>query len=340
MGRKLGFSMRGKKYSLTLLGLAGLIAAGILTGLLCGEFLCRAFVRFPPEKKYLIFSSLGCAEIPPASRDADLFWRSSPEFRGGVYVKTKPAGGVRVICLGDSVTQGYPLGTNADLPAEQTYPRFLEETLKTVFPQAMVEVINAGIGGYSSLQGYRYLRDTLTGYAPDLVISWFGVDDGAPAIFFTDKEQRGTGSDRCKKEHILEYSKLYLFLKTMWFEPQKRVSPRDFYFNCRRMHRLCQRQGSRLVFVVPFSVDRRANTIDYLSGYKQELERLRERYHCEVIDIVPRLRQLDPKSLFIDGAHANGKGNEIIAELLGAVVGEEPAASGISGSDAGTEKEL
>jgi len=174
MGRNLGFSMRGKKYSLTLLGLAGLIAAGILTGLLCGEFLCRAFVRFPPEKKYLIFSSLGCAEIPPASRDADLFWRSSPEFRGGVYVKTKPAGGVRVICLGDSVTQGYPLGTNADLPAEQTYPRFLEETLKTVFPQAMVEVINAGIGGYSSLQGYRYLRDTLTGYAPDLVIKTGG----------------------------------------------------------------------------------------------------------------------------------------------------------------------
>ncbi len=344
MPKKLIFSTGGKKYALTFPGLLVLIAAGVAVGLLCGELLCRVFVRFPNEKKYLVFSSLGYREIPRDCRDKNLFWRPDLEFRGRRYAQQKPVNGLRIICLGDSVTQGFPLGTNADLPPEQTYPYFLEEKLRTALPQTEIEVINAGNGGYSSLQGYRYLRDTLTQYNPNIVISWFGVDDYAPAIFFDDRHQRVVAHDRCKKENVLEYSKLYLFLKTMLFSPVKRVSERDFYLNCSRICGVSRRRGAALIFVVPFSVDRQANTVEYLPGYKQVLERVQEQYPCAVVDIVPRLRHLDPQTLFVDRVHANGKGNEIIAGMLLPVVREKLQSAPVSmiagGNYGGAVKEL
>ena len=56
----------------------------------------------------------------------------------------------RIICIGDSITQGYAQGKGL-LPREQTYVYKLEKLLTKKFKDKKIEVINTGNGGYSSL---------------------------------------------------------------------------------------------------------------------------------------------------------------------------------------------
>jgi len=83
---------------------------------------------------------------------------------------------LRVLCLGDSVTFGVAL---AD---DETYPARLERALVERLPADVRPVVmNAGVPGYSSVQGERLL-DELAPLAPDVIAWWFGMNDGKPAL--------------------------------------------------------------------------------------------------------------------------------------------------------------
>lgn len=71
----------------------------------------------------------------------------------------KPPGTYRILCLGDSWTFGQGV---AD---EETFARRLEALLGK-----RVQVINAGLPGFSYFQGYHLLRQLLPVYRPDLVL--------------------------------------------------------------------------------------------------------------------------------------------------------------------------
>ena len=73
--------------------------------------------------------------------------------------------------------------------------------------------MNAGVGGYTSLQGLRYLKKELWKYSPDMVIVWFGVNDDSSAIFFSDKDQKLPAPEDLKNMGILKRSALWQFLK-------------------------------------------------------------------------------------------------------------------------------
>ena len=122
------------------------------------------------------------------TRDAVLGWRNRPGWKGPVFSINshgclgpefpleKPAGTVRILCLGDSCTAGDFLPSFDD-----TYPRQLDRGLREKLPRKRFEVINAGVGGYSSFQGRVWLeRDLLRGQ-PDLGILYFGWNDHWPA---------------------------------------------------------------------------------------------------------------------------------------------------------------
>jgi len=57
----------------------------------------------------------------------------------------------RILCVGDSITFGF----SVDQP--DTYPRQLLTALAKHYPQRRFEIINAGVPGWSWLQGLRYL---------------------------------------------------------------------------------------------------------------------------------------------------------------------------------------
>lgn len=112
--------------------------------------------------------------IPLQTREHGLFrhlFTNSRGLRDNEVSQPKINEDYRILCIGDSCTFG------VKLPYEQSFPKHIERLLAPPPDKIDVEVINAGIPGYSSFQGMQYL--TLQGwrYHPDLVIACFGLND-------------------------------------------------------------------------------------------------------------------------------------------------------------------
>lgn len=135
--------------------------------------------------------------------DPLLFWRmhrsavlDAPDL-GFVHVRTNSRGlrgedrgddlkksKLRVLCLGDSITFGVAL---AD---DDAYPSRLERALRALLPADVAPVVvNGGVPGYSSIQGARLL-DELAPLSPDVIVWWFGMNDGKPALGDPDSKLR------------------------------------------------------------------------------------------------------------------------------------------------------
>jgi lysophospholipase L1-like esterase len=93
---------------------------------------------------------------------------------GHHYLVQKPADVFRVIMLGGSTVEG--IGVSSPL---ESLPSKLQLLLEREFPQSskQIEVINAGISGFSSDQEYLFLITDLLRYKPDLVIAYDGWND-------------------------------------------------------------------------------------------------------------------------------------------------------------------
>ncbi|MDX1650569.1 MAG: GDSL-type esterase/lipase family protein, partial [Myxococcota bacterium] len=85
------------------------------------------------------------------------------------FAYAKPPGRQRILSLGDSFTAGY------EVEADETFSAVLERTLRD--RGLDVEVLNAGVSGFSTAEAYLYLERELWRYAPDVVVvSFFGND--------------------------------------------------------------------------------------------------------------------------------------------------------------------
>lgn len=76
----------------------------------------------------------------------------------------KAPGEFRIVCLGDSAT----FAQSVEL--DQSYEKVLERLLTERHPGRKFTVINAGIPGYSILQGFYFFCDVGLRYHPDLVV--------------------------------------------------------------------------------------------------------------------------------------------------------------------------
>jgi lysophospholipase L1-like esterase len=95
------------------------------------------------------------------------------------YPYAKPPGVRRIVSLGDSYTVGY------EVELEETFSQVLEREL--VARGYAVEVLNAGVSGYSTAEELLYLERELLRYEPDLVlVSFYGndlVDNSRTGLF-------------------------------------------------------------------------------------------------------------------------------------------------------------
>lgn len=89
---------------------------------------------------------------------------NSAGFRHPDVARDKPAGGWRAFALGDSQTFG------AGVEAEDAWPSQAEALLQKRMPSASIELINAGISGYTSLQVLRLVDSVLLDWHPDALI--------------------------------------------------------------------------------------------------------------------------------------------------------------------------
>jgi len=114
--------------------------------------------------------------------DPVLWWRpkaqppyTAQRMKGPLATVPKPAGTFRILCYGDSNTDG---------PAEGSWPEELHHRLRRA-KGVRIEVLNAGVAGYSSHQGLLRFLEDVDRYEPDLVLVSFGWNDattvhGAP----------------------------------------------------------------------------------------------------------------------------------------------------------------
>jgi len=248
--------------------------------------------------------------------DADLFWRlpnRAPNFQPGLR---------RVIALADSVTvmeegRGWP----DRLPANLLEGGFRKP----------VQVFNAGVPGYTSLQGLRYLERDLLDWDPELVAIQFGWNDHWPARGnVADADVTLPGPRVLALQKALGRVRLYRLLRTAIVPPapppgtEPRVSPAQYGANLRRIvERVRAQQGRVILFTAP-----------YLDG-PWEWKETHRRYNAVVRELATELDAplVDPVADFLDrpdlffwpktdAAHFNGQGAVLIARQVAQTIVE------------------
>ncbi len=109
-------------------------------------------------------------------------------FRGDEIMVPKPEGVYRIVCLGGSTTYS----SSVEDPAE-AYPALLQILLKAAgWPK--VEVINAGVPGYSSLESLINLELRVLDLEPDLLIVQHAINDVHARLVWPPTAYRGDNS--------------------------------------------------------------------------------------------------------------------------------------------------
>lgn len=152
--------------TLTLAALSVLLPVYIL------EWALDPFTHYHPTTGlFLRDDALGWRMRPSAREEwgERLIATNSLGLRGPEISANKHPGVKRVLFLGDSVTFGFRIRENA------TFPRRVEALLAS--GPAPVEVINAGVGGYSPWQYDEYLRRDGIHLEPDVIVVGFVLND-------------------------------------------------------------------------------------------------------------------------------------------------------------------
>lgn len=118
-------------------------------------------------------------ELNPEWRSADGRARHNAlGFRGAEVSPKKPAGRIRIVCMGESTT--YCAGIEDD---NATYPARVEAHLRARRPDLDIEVVNAGVAGYTSIENLLRYHFHIAPLSPDLVVFYYTHNDVHPRRF-------------------------------------------------------------------------------------------------------------------------------------------------------------
>ncbi len=169
---------------------------------------------------------------------------NSQGLRGPELDTQNPNGKIRIVALGDSVTFG----------AQVSYPAELAKCLGDGY-----EVINAGVPGYSSLQGLRFYDSKIKELKPGIVVAMFGWNDHWLAMGFTDSEQAGNSPSVDVEENPLIDLRLYQIVLwavlkvtgpgTMEGPLKYRVSLEEYQRNIIALADIVGKTGARTILV-------------------------------------------------------------------------------------------
>jgi hypothetical protein len=195
---------------------AGLVLLGFFLGLVLMEVAVRVYLKLTEP-----ISDKACREkdellhhaLKPLSRcrsrttEWDIkFEVNSLGLRDYEYQENKPDGSYRILMLGDSFTEGY--GVELD----ETFSKLLEKKLNTAL-DGKIEVINAGVSGYSPILELLYLKNKGLELKPDLVILNYTMTD-----YYDDWQYKNQLLPSKKKEVEWEAEKMYteVIPQTTW----------------------------------------------------------------------------------------------------------------------------
>ncbi|OGC78645.1 MAG: hypothetical protein A2Z27_00070 [candidate division Zixibacteria bacterium RBG_16_50_21] len=280
------------------------------------------------------------------NRDHYLFWKFRPNqiiksdffvegeyrissfgLRNQEFSREKPDGMFRIICLGNSNTFGWKQAE------KNAYPQQLQELFGPNPSGLKIEVINAGITGYSSYQGKLFLKNYILKLKPDLVLVNYGWNDLLPAKYgIEDKNQKMPPQWILDIQNILSKTTLYQILKSFWvgrFSKREelktgipRISPQDSQANLLELGQICNQNDVSAVFLT--------NPIAYLGpGKTSRVHPVNQAYNDVISSLAQnqQFRVLDIAALFynredlydhgrVDYIHYNSEGHRFIARAI------------------------
>jgi len=143
-------------------------------------------------------------------------------FRGEEITKKKPNGTYRIFILCGSTV------LNKVTPFEQSAPRILETNLRKTYPDQKIEVLNAGVDGYTSEHSLIQFLFKIKDFDPDLIIMWHGINDW---YYSCSPSERARGTFQSDYSHFLSADAAMAYDH---FKPQPLISFKlisyDFYF--------------------------------------------------------------------------------------------------------------
>lgn len=196
----------------------GLVLLAVLLPIACAETAATIAVKLGAARRYVPTVTRLAVQtedwrlaliMSDDYREPDplLLWRPVPRppygrqrFKGPDVLVPKPSDLMRVISYGDSNTDGAPDG--------QAWPNRLNTILGRA--DARLEVINAGVAGYSSYQGLQRLREEIGIYDPDVVLVSFGWNDVAQAIGPPDRAFAASGQFQSLNPAVIWLRRLLL----------------------------------------------------------------------------------------------------------------------------------
>jgi lysophospholipase L1-like esterase len=234
--------------------------------------------------------------------------------RGTAPSERAPA--YRVLALGDSTTFG--LGVND----EETWPAVLERMLREKTGRD-VQVLNAGVPGYSAFQGLRYLREQGLSVHPDLVVATFGFNDADSWSARSDIETSRALAIQGWEAPLL-HSRLYTGLKGLvpaanpppsTEAKRPRLSPREFYDTLSAIRDECASRSVSLVLVVwPYAAQKNSGDGRLILA-QPVMTAFGSKNSVPVVNLVNTFTA-STERLFLDHVHANAAGCRRAAEAL------------------------
>lgn len=149
-----------------------LVVASVLVTLVFAEIAVQVYSYFFYPKMMQFDETLGWSHKPSAKKifvnedgDHALVIQNRYGQRGREYPFARNGKKTRILVIGDSFTEGVQVGES------QLFTHLMEKNNKKL------EVLNAGVGAYSTVQEYLYLKNTGLKFKPDIVLYMFYNND-------------------------------------------------------------------------------------------------------------------------------------------------------------------
>lgn len=187
------------------------MALAVIVALLLGEMLARLLTPqreaprwFILDKKYGYFQRKNFEQLYRYDK-TNVTWRARLNelgLRGPAYGGPR-ADERRVLCIGDSFTFGY------GLDEERIFPTKLEQALNADGQGDRWRVINAGVGGWGTVQQTMFAREHFELFKPDVIVLTLCDNDANDDRMFTRGNASGLLPGFPGKRWIRDHSILY-----------------------------------------------------------------------------------------------------------------------------------
>lgn len=245
---------------------------------------------------------------------------------------SKEGEGKVVYFFGGSATAGAGLDNPLDAFAYQT-----KNIWNKKHPDQPMQVVNAGVGGYTTFQIRRLIETYMDDIHADLFVLYVGYNDTQKTYGrYTHKQiyeimygnERDTGPGWIgKTQLLLGRFRTYNFLVTMFNHIKQRlqgtkldttvraVPVQDMEDNLDEIFRICRQNKIRLLLLAEA-----ANDSDREGGYRNThnaIRRFANENHVPFMDVHLKLWEIpDAKKMFLDDVHLTTEGHRRVAKMI------------------------